>query len=110
MSFYKWDELTDHKDKVNELLSRRFVVGEKCMLIMITLKKGCIVPKHKHPEEQFSFIVKGKVKYEIVGKEAAILRDGGVAHLPGNVEHGLEALEDTLCLDVFTPVRKELLP
>jgi len=110
MSFYNWDELTDHKDKVNELLSRRFVVGEKGMLIMITLKKGCIVPKHKHPEEQFSYVVKGKAKYEIAGKEAAILRDGSVVHLPGNVEHSLEALEDTLCLDVFTPVRKELLP
>jgi quercetin dioxygenase-like cupin family protein len=108
VSFCKWNELTDHR--VNDLLSRRFVVGEKGMLVMITLKKGCIIPMHKHPEEQFSYILKGKAQYEIAGKEPVIVEEGSVVHVPGNLEHALEALEDTLDLDVFTPVRKELLP
>jgi quercetin dioxygenase-like cupin family protein len=110
LSYYKWDELADHKDQVNPLLTRKFVVGEKGMLMLITLKKGCVVPMHKHPEEQFSYVLKGKTNYKIAGKAPVIVEQGGVVHLPGNLEHGLEALEDTLALDIFAPVRKELLP
>lgn len=110
MSFYKWNELTDHKDKVNSLLTRRFIVGEKGMLVLITLKKGCVIPMHKHPEEQFTYVLKGKANYQIAGKKPIMVEEGSVVHVPGNVEHALEALEDSLELDVFAPVRKELLP
>jgi len=111
MSVHKKEEFKEYKDKVNELISRKFLVGEKGMVMIMTLKKGCIFSMHKHPEEQFTYIVKGKLKYEIAGKEAVILTDGDAVHLPSNVGHGGgEALEDTLVLDIFTPVRKELLP
>ena len=110
MSFYKWNEVTDHKDKGNPLLSRRFIVGEKGMLVLITLKKGCVIPMHKHPEEQFTYVLKGKANYQIAGKTPLVVEEGAVVHVPGNVEHRLEALEDSLELDVFAPVRKDLLP
>ena len=48
------------------------------------------------------------MKFDINGKEV-IVREGEVLHIPSNVMHGAEALEDTLDLDVFSPIRQDWL-
>jgi len=107
VSFYKWDDLPSRK--INELLFRKFVVGERGMLVMITLKKGCVIPIHKHPEEQFTNILSGKLELHIGEKEPVVMEKGDVAHIPGNTDHSAKALEDTLDLDVFIPIKYDYL-
>jgi quercetin dioxygenase-like cupin family protein len=107
VSFYKWDALPSRK--INDLLFRKFVVGEKGMLVMITLKKGCVIPNHQHAEEQFTNILSGKLELQMGGKEPVLLEKGDVAHIPGNTDHAAKALEDTLDLDVFIPIKYDYL-
>jgi|TARA_B110000438_G_C15502889_1_gene516483 quercetin dioxygenase-like cupin family protein len=98
-------------EELNPLLSRRLITGEKGMLAHVYLKKGAVVPLHSHENEQFTYILEGALKF-LIGEdksEEIIVRVGEVLHLPSNVPHEAEAIEDTLDLDIFVPPRADWL-
>lgn len=98
-------------EEVTRLLGRQLITGEQIMLAHVHLKKGCIVPRHSHHNEQFSWILEGALRFWIGDDEAEeiVVRAGEVLHLPSNVPHKAEALEDTLDVDVFSPPRHDWL-
>ena len=109
VSFFRWEDMP--KETVNELLDRRLVTGERIMLAHVYIKKGCIVPRHRHENEQLTYILEGALRFwlgEEPGEER-IVRAGEVLVIPSNVLHKAEALEDTLDLDVFSPPRQDWL-
>ena len=93
------------------MLDRRLITGDRMMLAHVYLKKGCIVPKHSHENEQFTYILEGALRFWIGddGAEEVVVRAGEVLHIPSNVPHRAEALEDTLDVDVFSPPRSDWL-
>ncbi|MGH7672643.1 MAG: cupin domain-containing protein [Gemmatimonadales bacterium] len=106
---FRWDELPE--ERLTDLLSRRLITGERVMLAHVYLKKGCVVPKHHHENEQFTYVLEGALKFS-VGEDGAYevtVRAGEVLHLPSNVPHEAHALEDTLDVDVFAPPRQDWL-
>ena len=105
--FYRWDDMP--KERVNDLLDRRLVTGERVMLAHVYLKKGCVVPRHQHDNEQLTYILQGALKFWIGEDESEelVVRAGEVLHLPSMVWHKAEALEDTLDVDVFSPPRQD---
>lgn len=108
-TWYRWNEVP--REAVNERLSRRLVTGDRLMLAHVYLKKGCVVPRHSHENEQFTYILDGALRF-LVGDDGAhevVVRAGEVLHLPANVPHEAHALEDTLDLDVFCPPREDWL-
>ncbi|HWC72614.1 MAG TPA: cupin domain-containing protein [Gemmatimonadales bacterium] len=108
-TWYRWNQV--QLEDVNEKLSRRLITGDQVMLTHVYLKKGCIVPKHSHMNEQFTYILEGALKFFVGddGAEEIVVRAGEVLHLPGNVPHEAHALEDTLDVDVFYPPREDWL-
>jgi quercetin dioxygenase-like cupin family protein len=48
--------------------------------------------------------MEGALKFDLEGKEL-VVRQGEVLHIPSNLPHRAMALEDTLDLDVFSPIR-----
>ena len=108
-TFFRWDDMP--KEKVTDLLDRRLVTGDKVMLAHVYLKKGCVVPKHSHENEQVTYILDGALHFFLGEdqKEERILRTGDVLHIPSNLPHKAVALEDTLDLDVFSPPRQDWL-
>ena len=108
-TWYRWDELP--REELHEKLSRRLITGDHLMLAQVYLKKGCVVPKHSHMNEQFTYILEGALRF-LVGDDGAqetVVRAGEVLHIPGNVPHEAHALEDTLDVDVFYPPREDWL-
>ncbi|MHB8170910.1 MAG: reverse transcriptase-like protein [Thermincolia bacterium] len=83
-------------------------VGEKMMLVKFNFKKGALVARHSHPHEQSSYIVQGKLLYKI-GDEELVLEKGEGIIIPGGVEHEAVALEDTVDVNTFVPVREDFL-
>jgi quercetin dioxygenase-like cupin family protein len=109
VTWYRWEQMP--KEKVSAMLDRRLITGERMMLAHVYLKKGCIVPRHQHDNEQLTYLLEGALKFWIGEdeKEEMIVRAGEVLHIPSNVWHKAEALEDTLDVDVFSPPRQDWL-
>lgn len=106
---FTWEDMP--KERVTDALSRRLITGERMMLAQVYLDKGCIVPKHSHENEQLTYILEGSLRFWIGedGEEELVVRSGQVLHIPSNVPHMAEALEDTLDVDVFSPPRQDWL-
>ncbi len=77
------------------------------MVAQVFLKKDAVVPEHHHESEQLTYILEGALKFELEGREV-VVRQGEVLHIPSNVPHRAVALEDTLDLDIFSPIRTGL--
>ena len=108
-TFYRWDSMK--KERVSDMLERRLITGDRMMLAHVYLKKGCIVPKHSHENEQLTYILEGALKFWI-GEDGAreiTVSAGEVLLIPSNVPHKAEALEETLDVDVFSPPRQDWL-
>jgi unsaturated pyranuronate lyase len=93
-------------EELNPLLGRHFIVGEKVMIARVLLKKGSVVPRHSHHNEQLTYILEGALKFLIDDKEI-VVRAGEVLCIPPNMPHEAEALEDTVDLDIFNPPRED---
>jgi quercetin dioxygenase-like cupin family protein len=109
VSFYRWDSMK--KERVSDMLERRLITGDRIMLAHVYLKKGCIVPKHSHENEQLTYILEGALKFKIGedGAQEIVVSAGEVLLIPSNVPHMAEALEETLDVDVFSPPRQDWL-
>ena len=109
VTWYRWEEMP--KESVSPMLDRRLVTGERLMLAHVYLRKGCIVPRHQHDNEQLTYILDGALRFWIGEDESEelIVRAGEVLHIPSKVWHKAEALEDTLDVDLFSPPRQDWL-
>ena len=103
---YRWSQLP--QDNPMPLLERRRVIGEQAMISHVTLKKGCFVPTHAHVNEQMTCILSGRLKFTLgygpsPEQKTVVVREGEIIHLPSNLPHAAEAMEETVVLDVFSP-------
>src|SRR5438552_18847938 len=106
MEHYTWDSVP--LEVMSDLSSRKVVSGDKAMVAQVFLKKDAVVPEHHHESEQLTYILDGALKFQLEGREV-IVRKGEVLRIPSNVPHRAVALEDTLNLDVFSPIRADWL-
>ena len=106
---FRWEDMP--RERVTDTIDRKIITGPRMMIAHVYLKKGAVVPKHSHENEQITWIVEGALKFWIGddGAEEVIVRAGEVLHIPSNVPHKAEALEDTLDVDVFSPIRQDWL-
>jgi quercetin dioxygenase-like cupin family protein len=109
VTWYAWNEMP--RETVSPMLDRRLIIGDRMMLAHVYLKKGCVVPKHQHENEQLTYILEGALRFWIGDEESqeVIVRAGEVLHIPSMVFHKAEALEDTLDVDIFDPPRQDWL-
>lgn len=95
-------------EAMSPTLTRQYVSGEQAMFARVLLKKGCIVPEHRHPNEQIAYIVSGALEFVVDGV-TQVVRAGEMLVIPSNVPHSAIALEDTEDLDLFAPPRQDWL-
>ncbi len=97
-------------EPMNALLTRAFITGTQAMIARIDLKKGCVVPRHSHANEQIAWIVEGALVFTLGGdgtEKQVTVRAGEVLVIPGGLPHSAEALEDTVDYDIFAPPRQD---
>jgi quercetin dioxygenase-like cupin family protein len=93
---------------IEGIIKKTLVYGDKTLMCEFELKKGSKVPPHKHPHEQTGYLVSGKLAFMVENKRYE-LKAGDSWCIKGNVEHAAEALEDSLAVEVFSPVRDDYL-
>ena len=74
----------------------------------LNIQKGGVVAEHNHVHEQIATVEKGALKFFIDGGEQMVKAGESLA-IPSNVPHGVEAMEDTVVVDVFSPCREDWL-
>ena len=106
MRYCTWESVP--LEVMSDVISRKIISGEKAMVAQVFLKKDAVVQEHYHESEQITYILQGALKFELEGREV-VVRAGEVLHIPSNVPHRAVALEDTLDLDIFSPIRTDWL-
>jgi len=106
MQIHSWSDMA--WEQVTHDISRKVITGTNEMIAQIYLKKDALVPEHSHVSEQISYVVQGTLKFWVGGEEL-ILKAGQLLVIPPSVPHKALALEDTLDIDIFSPIRHDWL-
>lgn len=106
MEHFCWESV--RTEVLNDKIWRKVISGERAMVAQVFIARGGVVPEHRHESEQISYILEGALQFELEGRQL-VVRKGEVLHIPSNVPHRAVALEDTLDLDVFSPIRMDWL-
>jgi len=88
---------------------KTLVHGEQTLMTEFRLRRGSLLPRHAHPHEQTGYLVRGRIRL-FVGNQEYEAQSGDSWCIPGGVEHGAQILEDSVAIEVFSPVREDYLP
>ena len=88
---------------------KTLVHGEKTLLAEFLLHAGYIIPRHAHPHEQTGYMVSGMALMTI-GHQTYEMQPGDSWSIAGGIAHSVEVLEDSIVIEVFSPVREDYLP
>ena len=94
---------------VDGIEQKTLVYGEKTLMVEFRLHRGAVLPLHAHPHEQSGYLVRGRMRLTI-GAEVHLVEPGDSWCIAGGTQHSAEIIEDSLAVEVFSPVRKEYLP
>ena len=72
----------------------RLITGDRIEVGILRFKAGEGAEPHSHPHEQIIVVLRGRVKMTIDGQVFELVA-GNAAHIPPNVVHGTDVIEDT---------------
>jgi len=104
MQHYQWDKV--QREELNPFLARQVIHTDNLTVARMYLRQGCLVPEHSHHNEQISMIEQGSAKFVLAGEER-VMKAGEVVRIPPNVPHYVEAIEDCVAMDLFSPRRED---
>jgi len=85
-----------------DLLIKPLIKGDEMTFLEIHYTPGVGAPLHVHTHESLAYVVKGKVKMT-VGAEEYILGPGDVCRHPKGVPHAVEAIEESVVVEIKSP-------
>ena len=104
MPVQRW--LEEPVEELTPSIGRQVVNTETMTIARIHLRAGAGVPRHAHPQEQVANVLEGSLRF-VVGDDEHVVSAGESVIVPAGVSHEVEALVDSLVLDVFSPVRDD---
>ncbi len=87
---------------------KTLVHGAHTLMTEFRMRAGSALPAHTHPHEQTGYLVRGRIRLRI-GEETQDLGPGDSWCIPGGLEHAAQIIEDSLALEIFSPVRTDYL-
>ena len=106
MTLHSWNEI--EREQMNALVVRQALHGTNMTIARLDLKAGAMVPTHHHVNEQMTVLISGKLRFIFPEKTMDVV-GGEVMEIAPNLPHSVEALEDSIAIDVFNPVREDWL-
>lgn len=70
-----------------------FIEGERLIFGKITIPAGTKAEPHSHPNEQFSYVLQGRVRM-VIGGKTKIAGPGDIIHTPAGAVHSATVLGD----------------
>ena len=91
------------------LLRKVLAHNPNLMIVEHQMQIGWAGARHSHPHDQAVYVISGRLRFSC-GDQTFEAGSGDSFVVKGGVEHQAWALEPSLVLDVFTPVREDYLP
>ncbi len=105
MNFFNESDLK--AKQVLEGITLRAVAGDKAMMTFFEFEPNAIIPSHKHPHEQITYVIEGEIEFTVEG-ETKILKKGDGVVILSNQEHGAKILDKpTKAIDAWHPIRED---
>jgi quercetin dioxygenase-like cupin family protein len=104
MKVFDWEKI--EKEPLSHGLARRVIHIDRMTVARIYLDKGSNVPAHSHDNEQMTLLLEGRLLFTVDGVTQELL-PGQALQLPSNCRHSVDALEDSVALDLFAPRRED---
>ena len=101
---HRWSDVAP--EQINPAVVRQYITADRVTIARFELKRGGVVPRHAHENEQVSVVLSGALLFRIDGREITV-KGGEAMQIPGNVPHEVEVVEDALVMDVFSPIRQD---
>jgi quercetin dioxygenase-like cupin family protein len=101
---YNWNEVP--VEQMNAAVTRQAIHAQHITIARIGIAQGGAVPTHAHINEQVLNMISGRLKVVLDGVEI-VLHGGQTLVIPPNVPHSVEALEATVAVDIFSPIRED---
>jgi quercetin dioxygenase-like cupin family protein len=95
-------------ERISDSIQRRFIMGTNSMVIRWDLKAGVHLPVHVHPNEQISWVQKGRIDAYSQGKRYA-LQEGDMMVFAPNVPHEFVTSADSVLVEYVTPLRQDFI-
>ena len=99
----------DHQTVAPGIRMRTLCYGSTTLMTEFRLLHGHVLPMHAHPHEQTGYLISGHIALTI-GDETHDVTPGDSWCIIGGVEHGAQVLQDSVAVEVFSPVRADYLP
>jgi len=97
-----------HKNILPGIDIKTVAHGEKTLMAEFSMERGAKLPEHSHVYEQTGYLVYGSIILTI-GNEKFEAVPGDSWCVASNVSHSAEVLEDSVAIEVFSPVREDYL-
>ncbi len=81
---------------------------EQMMIVRVSFQKGSVGSIHTHPHCQSTYILSGRFRFTVDGREEEV-GPGDTISFPPDLPHGTVCLEEGQLLDIFTPRRDDFL-
>jgi len=104
MQLYQWNSVAS--EPLNPSLSRKVIHVQNMTIARMELREGAVVPEHSHLNEQVCMVQSGALRFVVEGREQMV-RAGECLAIPPNVPHRVDALEDSVAIDLFSPPRED---
>lgn len=109
----KGQRWVDHSDALPQMagkgITRRILAySDTLMCVENAFCEGAVGALHSHPHTQITYVVSGAFSFTIAG-ETRTVRAGDALLKEDGVEHGCVCLEAGVLLDIFHPMRKDLI-
>lgn len=95
-------------ERLSAGIGRQLLNTGRMTVARVLLDRGAVVPEHRHDHEQVATVLEGRLRFVVDGEELEVGPGESVPLAPG-VPHAVEALEESVVLDVFAPVRDDWL-
>ena len=100
----RWTDMP--AEELTATIARRYLTGDRVTVARFELKRGGVVPRHAHENEQVSCVLSGSLRFQFDDREV-LVSAGEVLQIPGGIPHAVTVLDDAVVIDVFSPVRQD---
>ena len=98
-----------YKEPIKGIRQKTLVYGSRTLMTEFVLAKDSVLPVHSHPYEQTGCLIKGHILLKI-GDSQYDTRPGDSWCIPADVPHGAQIFEDSIAIEIFSPVREDYIP